>query len=173
MLEGPPQSNRTPTIAKRATFGILKSCRNRGSLFFLQSTGLWFHCGKSTILLQFRPIEFDCVEIAPNKRRCEAILQNCKPNLPNWDRLQTAIPSITVGLYETFNPSTILADSKGFWRIPRDYGGFQGILADSKDLQLNCGKFGILLRLGQIAFNPNILPPHATDTCKVDTTMFN
>jgi len=152
MPEGPPQSNRTATTAENVIFRILKSCRNRGS-HFLQFTGLWLNCGKSTTLLQFRPIEFDCVEIAPNKRRCEAILQNCKPNLPNWDRLQTAIPSITVGLYETFNPSTILADSKG--------------------LQLNCGKFGILLRLGQIAFNPNILPPHATDTCKVDTTMFN
>ena len=120
MLEGPPQSNRTPTIAERAIFGILKSCRNRGS-HFLQSTGLWLNCGKSTTLLQFRPIGFDCVEIAPNRRRCEAIRQNCKPNLPNWDILQTAIPSITLGLYETFNPSTILADSKWFWRIPRDY----------------------------------------------------
>ena len=112
MLEGPPQSNRTPTIADRAIFGILKSCRNRGSLF-LQSTGLWLNCGKSTTLLQFRPIGFDSVEIAPNRRRCEAIRQNCKPNLPNWDRLRTAIPSITVGLYETFNPSTILANWEG------------------------------------------------------------
>ena len=64
MLEGPPQSNRTPTIAGRAIFRILKSCRNRGSNF-LQSTGLWLNCGESTTLQQFRPIRFDCVEIAP------------------------------------------------------------------------------------------------------------
>ena len=78
MLERPLQYNRTPTIAERAIFRILKSCRNRGSLF-LKSIGLW----------------------------------------------------------------------------------------------LNCRKFGILLRLGQIVFNPKNLPPHATDTCKVDTTMLN
>ena len=40
-------------------------------------------------------------------------------------------------------------------------------------MRLNCEKFGILLRLGQIVFNPKNLPPHATDTCKVDTTMLN
>ena len=64
MPEGPPQSNRTATIAENPIFRILKSCRNRGS-HFLQSTGLWLNCGKSTTLLQLRSIKFDCVEIAP------------------------------------------------------------------------------------------------------------
>ena len=45
-------------------FRILKSCRNRGS-HFLQFTGLWLNCGKSTTLIQLRSIKFDCVEIAP------------------------------------------------------------------------------------------------------------
>ena len=64
MPEGPPQSNRTATTAENVIFRILKSCRNRGS-HFLQFTGLWLNCGKSTTLLQLRSIKFDCVEIAP------------------------------------------------------------------------------------------------------------
>ena len=64
MPEGPPQSNRTATIAENLIFRIFKSCRNRGSNF-LQFTGLWLNCGKSTTLLQLRSIKFDCVEIAP------------------------------------------------------------------------------------------------------------
>ena len=80
MPEGPPQSNRTPTIAERAIFRILKSCRNRGSLF-LQSTGLWLNCGKSTTLLQFRPIGFDCVEIAPT---CDSARPSDKTANPTY-----------------------------------------------------------------------------------------
>ena len=64
MPEGPPQSNRTATTAENVIFRILKSCRNRGS-HFLQFTGLWLNCGKSTTLLQLRSIKFDCVDFAP------------------------------------------------------------------------------------------------------------
>ena len=63
-----------------------------------------YNCGQSSLIAS---------KLHHSWWRCEAIRQNFKPILSNWDKLQTAAPSITVGLYETFNPSTILADWKG------------------------------------------------------------
>ena len=91
MLERPLQSNRTPTIAERAIFGILKSCRNRGYLFFfnprdydsiediLKSS---YNRDKFTsiasifCLLTMRPLQLLKLQCHPGK--CDGDCQVCK-----------------------------------------------------------------------------------------------
>ena len=123
MLEGPLQSNRTPTIAGRAIFGIFKSCRNRGS-HFLQSTGLWLNCGKSTTLLQFRPIRFDCDDARPSDKTSNPscpIGTSCKPQSHRspYDCMRLSIQAqfwrIEMGTMGLYNSVTLLDPARTRW----------------------------------------------------------